>query len=200
MDLIVQLTVYPAAVTTLIQAPKSATSTTVTWARSLNAIGYQVFVNGQLLCSTLVTKCDVAMLVGPKSKIELVALGNDGTTSVSTIAAYAPTKPIEIGAVNFAAGKSKLDATAKKSLLAFVAEMKALGFTSVTIVGHVDSKKPSSAARALATARAKATLSFLADYLKVTMKVVAQSSSGVISSTKTKAGQALNRRAALLVK
>jgi outer membrane protein OmpA-like peptidoglycan-associated protein len=200
VDLIVQLTVYPAAVTTLIHSPKSATTTTVTWASSPNAIGYQAFVNGKLLCSTMATQCNVAQLVGPKSKIEVVALGNDGTVSARTVAVYAPAKPVEIGAVNFAANKSTLDATAKKNLLAFVAVMKAEGFTLVTIVGHLDSKKPTAAAKALATARAKATLTYLSKYLKITMEVAAQSSSDVISSTKTKSGQALNRRAALLVK
>jgi outer membrane protein OmpA-like peptidoglycan-associated protein len=199
VELVVELTVNPAAVSTLIQVPKSAMATSVTWATSPNSIGYQVFVNGKLLCSTATTQCNIAQLLGPNSKIEVLAVGNDGTISLKTVAVYASVRPIEIGAVNFAVNKSMLDSAAKKSLLAFVAVMKAQGFTSISIVGHLDSKKPSSAAKALATARAKATLSFLAKYLKVTMKVVAQSSSDVISSNKTKAGQALNRRVALLI-
>jgi outer membrane protein OmpA-like peptidoglycan-associated protein len=63
----------------------------------------------------------------------------------------------------------------QKEAARVLAVMKTQGFTSVTIVGHVDTKKPSRAAKALAAARAKATSSFLAKYLKVTMKVVAQS-------------------------
>jgi outer membrane protein OmpA-like peptidoglycan-associated protein len=184
----------------LIQAPTSATVTTVTWATSPNAIGYQVSVNGKLSCSTVTTQCKVPQLLGPKSRIEVIALGNDGTASLNSIAIYAPLKPIEISAVDFAVNKSILDSAAKKVLLAFVTKIKAPGFTSVTIVGHVDSKTASKAAKALATARAKATLGYLSKYLKVTMKVVAQSATDVIASNKTKAGQALNRRVALLIK
>jgi outer membrane protein OmpA-like peptidoglycan-associated protein len=180
VDLIVQLTVNPAAVTNLIQSPTSATSSTVTWTSSSNAIGYQIFVDGTLICLTLRTQCNVAQLTGPKSKIEVVALGNDGTVSAGTVAVYAPAKPVEIGAINFTTNKSALDAASKKRLLALVAVMKAHRFTSMTIVGHFDSKKPSRAAKALATARAKATLSFLAKYLKVTMKVVVLGSSGTV--------------------
>jgi outer membrane protein OmpA-like peptidoglycan-associated protein len=200
VHLIVELTVNPAAVRNSTHVPKSANSTTVTWTRSPNAIGYQVLIDGKRLCSTSATECNAPRLVGPNSKIEVTAFGNDGTISARTLAAYVPVKPVEISSVNFASSSSVIDATAKKKLLAFIALFKAQGFRSISIVGYTDNQGEAKGSAALATARAKSTRNFLAKYLKVPMQIDAQGIKAPIASNKTKAGQAQNRRAAVLVK
>lgn len=196
----VSLTVNPAPVGQSIQVPKGAKSTTVTWSTSPNAIGYQVLANGKLLCTTTLSQCDVPQLLGPKAVIQIIATGGDGTTSIKTVAIYALNKPMEVSAVNFAANKSALDSATKKRLLAFVALVKTQGFTSVTITGHADGPGSTKSNVALSKARAKATLNFLAKYLKVSIKMVAHGVREPVASNKTKAGQATNSRIALLVK
>lgn len=196
----ISLTVAPAPVVQPMRQLTGATSTTVSWLPSPNASGYEVRVSGKLVCTTELGQCVVPGVLGPKSKIEVVATGGDGISSVSVLAAYTPGPAVEISAVNFAANSTAIDSSAKSRLLGLVALVKAQGFTSVTLVGHVDSLPPSKAAAVLATARAKATLKFLAKYLKVSTKIATQSAADPIASEPTKAGQAANRRVAVLVR
>ena len=196
----ISLTVAPAPVVQPMRQLTGATSTTVSWLPSPNASGYEVRVAGKLVCTTELAQCVVPGVLGPKSKIEVVATGGDGISSVSGLAAYTPGPAVEISSINFAANSAAIDSSAKSRLLALVALVKAQGFTSVTLVGHVDSLPPSKATAVLASARAKATLKFLAKYLKVSTKIATQSAADPIASEPTKEGQAANRRVAVLVR
>ena len=198
-SLTVSLTVAPATVDKPTRQLSGATSTTVSWLPSPNANGYQVLVAGKLVCTTQLLQCLVPRALGPKSKIEVIATGGDGINSLPALAAYAPGAAIEVSSANFAAKSSTLDSSAKSKLLALAALVKAQGFTSVTLVGHVNSLPPSKATAALASARAKAALIFLSKYLKVATKIAVQGADEPIASETTKAGQAANRRVAFRV-
>jgi outer membrane protein OmpA-like peptidoglycan-associated protein len=220
----VMVEVDPARVTQTVQAPINSNSTAVSWVASPNATGYQIFVNGQLICETISIRCAVPKLLGPKAKIEVQATGNDGTISSRTLAAYSPAKPVEVAAVNFAERSAVIDSMAKKKLLTFVRLIRDQGFTSVVITGHTDNQGGSQGSAALSQARAKATFKFLSTYLVLvknqnapqtviystgsntakavisSLTIVAQGLRDPVASNKTKAGQAANRRAALLVR
>ena len=175
--------------------PTAATNTNLGWQKSPNATGYKVYVNGKLVCETTATACNVKQILGPKAKITVVALGNDGTVSKQTLPVYAPKKPIPVLIVNFDVSKYTITPTAKKKLDAFVKMMKEQGFTRVVIEGHTDNQGGSSGATALSRNRARVVSEYLDDYLTVKFSKAQFGEKRPTKSNATKAGQAANRRA-----
>jgi outer membrane protein OmpA-like peptidoglycan-associated protein len=199
--ILVPVTVLPAAPKVGSFTPKDPKHTTLVWESSPNAIGYQVHINGVLACVVeSVSLCTVNRILGPANRIEVTALGNDGTLSTKTINAYAPDRFISLVTVRFAPNKAGLSNTATKSLTLFVKLMLREGFTSVKVRAYTDSQGGARNAASLSSRRAQAVAKFLSKYLRVTIVSVPRGLKDPVASNLTTIGQALNRRATAAVR
>jgi outer membrane protein OmpA-like peptidoglycan-associated protein len=189
----------PAVVNAGKQVPLSAKSTRLTWVPALDAVSYQVKVNGVVVCKGTTTTCKVPSLLGPKAKIQVESLNASGGITTTTLPVYAPKKPVPALSVNFAESSAALTPLAIRKLDGFVALMKAQGFTRVVIEGHTDGQGGSKGARALSDRRAKAVAGYLDRFLTVKIAQVPQGETKPVASNATSAGQAKNRRADIAV-
>jgi outer membrane protein OmpA-like peptidoglycan-associated protein len=137
----------------------------VTWAPSQSeVVGYIVTVNSQPTCFSMTTSCEINQLIGPKTKVAVIAQGNDNTFSTSApLPAFKPTRPVPALVVNFAVASSILSPKFKADLRDLAKVMVKAGFTKVDIAGHTDStgQKIGYDNQQLSDARAKATLTYL---------------------------------------
>jgi len=165
----VPMIVNPKPVTTAATTPESRSNTNVNWTPSPNAISYQVLNNGVAVCTSTSTACSIPKILGPKSKLEVVALGNDGTISSQVIPAYISGKPIPVLDVKFALGSANISKGEVKKLQGFIKLMNEQGFTKVSISAFTDGVGGASGAKALSTARAKAVARYLDRFLDVSL-------------------------------
>lgn len=174
---------------------KALRETIVTWEAAAGAIRYDVDMDGKQICSTSATACAVNEIVGPKSKIEVTAIGNDETKSAPRISPYAAEKPFAIQTLPFAINKSVLSSASKRDLDEVVAIVKAKGFTKMVIDGHTDSTWPKVNA-ALSKSRAQAVVVYLKKYLPdVNFTLQGYAATKPRATNATTQGKALNRRA-----
>lgn len=128
------LTVLPEPVKATAATPKSSSTAGITWEKSPNAQKYEVFVNGKRICSTSSDGCNFNSLVGPKDKVEIVALGGDQTKSEKVQVDYQPEKPVLVNRiVGSTRIKSTLTTTDKSALNRVIALIKKHGFTDVVL-------------------------------------------------------------------
>jgi uncharacterized repeat protein (TIGR02543 family) len=175
--------------------------TSIKWDPSPSqVVKYVVEVNGVEVCQTATTTCKVPDAVGPKSKIEVTAIGNDNTKSEVTLPAYTPEKPVPALVVNFAESSAKLTTKAKKELEKIAAIISREGYTRLVVDGHTDSQGGQKNASSLSTARAKATKSYLEQLLpNVNFVLSGKGLEAPVASNKNEQGRAANRRAELRV-
>ncbi|MFM8628208.1 MAG: OmpA family protein, partial [Candidatus Nanopelagicus sp.] len=137
----------------------------INWAPSQSeVVGYVVTVNQQPVCFSITTNCQINQLIGPKTKVAVIAQGNDNTFSTPVaLPAFKPTRPIPALVVNFAVASSVLTPKFKADLRDLAKVMVKEGFTKVDIAGHTDStgQAVSYNNQRLSDARAKATLNYL---------------------------------------
>lgn len=182
----------PSAETT----PTSKSSTSVSWEVSPNAISYKVVLNGRPLCESTTSSCSIPKILGPKSKMEVVTLGNDGTVSSQVLPAYTPSKPIPVLDVKFSLGSSAITKTELKKLKTFIRLMNEQGFTKVSIAAFTDGFGGASGSKALSGARAKAVARYLDEYLEVSIKPVGK---GISPTAKGSKPDANSRKAEVAV-
>jgi Fibronectin type III domain/IPT/TIG domain/OmpA family len=156
----------PAAATT----PVSRDATSVTWEPSPNAVSYKVVLNNQELCTSSTTSCSIPKILGPRSKMEVITLGNDGTVSSQVLPAYTPGRPIPVLDVKFGLGSSSITRTEIAKLRSFVSLMNEQGFTRVAITAFTDGVGGISGAKSLSSARAQSVARFLDRFLNVELK------------------------------
>ena len=175
--------------------------TSIKWDPSPSqVVKYVVEVNGVEVCQTATTTCKVPDAVGPKSKIEVTAIGNDNTKSEVTLPAYTPEKPVPALVVNFAESSAKLTTKAKKELEKIAAIISREGYTRLVVDGHTDSQGGQKNASSLSIARAKATKSYLEQLLpNVNFVLSGKGLEAPVASNKNEQGRAANRRAELRV-
>ena len=153
----------PTAIQKVGETPKPGL--VVTWAPSQSeVVGYIVTVNSQPTCFTMTTSCEINQLIGPKTKVAVIAQGNDNTFSTSApLPAFKPTRPVPALVVNFAVASSILSPKFKADLRDLAKVMVKAGFTKVDIAGHTDStgQEVGYDNQQLSDARAKATLTYL---------------------------------------
>ena len=190
--LLVPVMIDPLPVASARAVPTTSKKSKITWTPVVNAVKYELAVNGKVVCSSTATTCAVPALLGPKARVELTTLGNDGTKSMSVAPAYVPGKPVPALAVNFGRSQTALTAAAKKQLDAFVMLMKEQGFTEVTMQAFTDLPTTTSRARALTSSRNKAVTAYLSKFLEV--KLVAA------PAKRSATGRAADRRVELAVR
>ena len=121
--------------------PVSSKSTNVEWKPSPSqVVEYQVQVNGKVACESTTTTCNVKALIGPKTNVQVLAIGNDNTISEAAKPVYVATKPIPALVVNFATASSALTPKAIKDLKAIAKVIKTEGFTKLVVEGHTDNQ------------------------------------------------------------
>lgn len=190
-------------------SPRATSGTTIVWDPSENATGYEVWLvlksaSGRsaqsesrvLLCTATSTSCSVDRLVGRSSTLELVATGNDGTRSTSTLPTYRSATFTRALNVMFGADSSRLTAMSRVELdlLAFVILTE--GFREVHITSHISSNVSSRSGRNLSLNRARAVSQYLSRLVGTDVKVTFESLVNVrpVASNNTTAGREANRR------
>jgi uncharacterized repeat protein (TIGR02543 family) len=176
VETFVEVVIAPTPVTTpqiaQVEAPpiqkpeeKPKPGITISWNPSLSeVVGYVVKVNSETVCFAMTTSCEITQLIGPKSKVEVLAQGNDNTfSSPVPLPAFKPARPIPALVVNFAVASAVLSPKFKTDLRNLAKVMVKEGFTKVDITGHTDStgQQVSYDNQKLSDARAKATLTYL---------------------------------------
>lgn len=177
---------------------------TITWNPSPSQVTeYIVKVNSKQVCVTTETSCDVKELIGPKSKVEVVAAGNDNTFSNPTrIPAFKPSRPVPALVVNFATASSVLTPKFKADLRALAKVMVREGFTKVNIAGHTDTagRITNYDNQKLSEARSKVTMAYLKRFVpKLVADTGAYAYERLAADESTPEGMYTNRRAEVAV-
>jgi outer membrane protein OmpA-like peptidoglycan-associated protein len=188
--------VNPKAVTSAETTPESRSQTNVTWQSSPNATSYKVMLNAKPICTSSSTTCSIPSILGPKSKLEVVALGNDGTVSSQVLPTYVPSKLIPVLDVKFSLGSSSISRNQIKKLNDFVSMMNEQGFTRVSITAFTDGVGGASGAKKLSTARAKSVARYLDRFLDVSLGA---SGKGIFSNARGSKSDANSRKAEVAV-
>ena len=173
---------------------------TITWGAGKDAATYTVLVDGKSACSVAALTCEVAKLLGPKSVVTVTSVAAGGRTSAAVPAAYvAPGSPQVLTVVNFDSARAVLKSAETAKLRAFAAQIKAAGFTSLTVFGHtdsvggVDNKK-------LSVSRANSTITYLKKLLPGVKFVLSGFAAGEpVADNSTAEGKAANRRAEVFI-
>lgn len=195
------VTVLPLPPVNPVAKPVSEEKTRITWARSPNAIGYEVKQDGKLLCKTSATSCEVAFVVTKEPALEIISLGRDKTVSQPVKATITdPPAPVKIIpdvalVINFDTNKYNIDAKDRALIEGFAKDVVKYGYKEVDISGHTDSRGGVDN-NVLSMNRAKASRDYLLS-LVPTLKVTINGYADVINvaSNNTAAGMAANRRA-----
>lgn len=198
---IVPVTVLPLVPVTRTYGATSLTSSKFMWNKSPNAISYDVFVDDIRVCKAVTTlTCNAKLLTGPKSRVQIIANGNDVTVSEITPMTYkAGSTPIVMVIVNFDSAKFVIKSRDKVRLQAFALLAKKYGFTHVRIFGHTDSDGGINN-KVLSNNRSKATLNYLKALLPgVTFTLGGSADKKPAATNSTAAGKATNRRAEVTV-
>jgi uncharacterized repeat protein (TIGR02543 family) len=165
-------------------------------------IRYEVLINGKKSCESVSASCAINQLIGPKSKLEVVAVGNDDTRSVSAPIKVAYQKPVVALVVNFAVGSSALTPSYRADLRALARVIKKEGFTRIQVEGHTDTQGTTIGYdnQTLSDARSRATRAYLLR-LVPGLKFVTKANSFLqpAADNETPIGQFTNRRAEVKV-
>jgi uncharacterized repeat protein (TIGR02543 family) len=177
-------------------APVTIGRSAIAWSSTPSqVVSYEVAVNNKVVCTTTTTTCSVPSLIGPKSKVTLVAIGNDETESVPQVVPYVAKAPIPALKVNFATGSAVLTAAQKTEIAAIAKVIKSEGFTRLVVNGFTDSRGSATLNAALSKARASAVVAYMQTLLpSVAVKAGAKGSANPVASNANANGQAANRR------
>lgn len=129
----VDIVVNPKPVETAKTSPLSSKLTTVQWTPSPNAISYVVTLNGKEICNTSDSSCQIPKIIGPKSEVAILALGNDGTISVEILPAFVSNRPIPVQTVGITTSSNELSAKELARLKEVLQLVKEEGFNRVAI-------------------------------------------------------------------
>ena len=165
-------------------------------------VKYQVLINNKIACESATNSCALPKLVGPKSKVEIVAVGNDETRSIPEPLKIEYKKPIVALVVNFPVGSSALSSRYRADLRGLARVLVREGFTRIQIDGHTDTQGVTIGYdnQVLSDARSRATRAYL-QRLVPGLKFVTSANSyqTPAADNETPQGQFTNRRAEVKV-
>lgn len=174
--------------------PQANGTSLVSWQAASGATQYLIDMNGKQVCRSTQTTCTIERLVGPRDLVVVRAANTAGTAEASEAASYVTaSRALQLFTVNFAAGSSTLTAKARTALEKAIKQMKLLGYTELSIVGHTDNREAKAAA--LSLARAKSVAAFVGRALDVTFVTSGKAAMSPLTTNSTIAGRAANRRA-----
>jgi len=159
----------PATNVVITVAPEEKTQTIKFDPSPSQVVEYEVQVNGKTVCEGTSTSCNPGVLIGPKTKVELITVGNDDTRTSVLLPSHTPPQPVPALTVYFNVGSAKLTRAEIRKLDQFIAEVKSAGFNRVVLEGHTDVQGATSGFNnlALSNSRARQTAAYLNRSLKV---------------------------------
>jgi len=157
----VSVLVAPASPTDVAVRPVSATATRISWQPSPSAHGYEVKIDGQIVCRTTDTGCTVDSLVGAHANVVVTATGNAGTRSLQTVGHFTPNKPVLLAVVHFATDSYELSAVATRILDATQTKIRRYGFAHAILKCHTDNVGSLTYDMALSERRCEAVVRYL---------------------------------------
>ena len=197
------ITINPEPAPKVLFTPASITRTSLGWSKSPteSVQKYEVSINGKLVCETVSTTCSVNKLIGPKTKVAVTAIGNEGTRSEVETGKYSPNKKVKVFTINFDEEKWDFTPTAIKKLNTYIEIIKREGFTQAFVQGYTDSQGRESTSLPLSKKRATVTTKYLSDRLpEVLFKWFALGQSNPLRKGLDPEDFAANRRAEIYVK
>ncbi|CAB5241218.1 unannotated protein [freshwater metagenome] len=176
--------------------------TVITWTASPSSttVGYEIYYNGALACTSKVLTCTANRLIGPKSKMGVVAIGGTKTRSDEMIPVYKGGAYALALTVYYDTAKADLKLINKKALDQLIKYIKQEGYTQIFVSGHTDPRL-NKVNLALSKARANAVIAYLTPRLKnVRYYGTALADKKQVKGASSKLSLALSRRAEILVK
>ena len=128
-----ELVVNPKPVEAPRAIPVSKNLSNIKWNKSPNAVEYVIKINGEEICRTAQSSCSLPRIIGPKTKITVTALGNDGTASESKLPVFVSEKPIPVTSLKVAGLNSSLTQSEIQKLKEIVDLVRKEGFTKVAV-------------------------------------------------------------------
>ena len=104
-------------------------------------------------------------LIGPKTQVDVTAIGNEGTRSTVEAGKYSPNKRVKVFTINFDEEKWEFTPTAIRKLNTYIDIIKSEGFTEAFVLGYTDSQGSPSTSMPLSRKRATVTTKYLKDRL-----------------------------------
>lgn len=167
----------------------------------VNAIGFNLYVNDRLSVSGSSSSTIIKLIVGPKDRSAVVALGNDGTRSNPSPVLLSQ-NPISLANINFSSDSYQLTAETKRLLDKVAVIVIKHGFTKVDLIGYVDSQGSKASWITLSNNRAKMVKTYMTGKLKgrgVTITNAGRAQTEAVGSNSSATGRALNRRVEIRV-
>ncbi|MDP1721057.1 MAG: InlB B-repeat-containing protein [Candidatus Nanopelagicaceae bacterium] len=166
-----------------------------------NAVGFQLYENGKFILSGKSNSANLKSIVGPKDRVDVVAVGKDGSKS-----APSPVKlskdPISLANINFNTDSYQFIGPATKILDQVASVMLKHGYTKLEIWGYVDTQGSKASWIVLSKNRALAVKNYMTKKLLgsgITIKNAGRAQTQAVGNNNTAAGRALNRRVEIRV-
>jgi outer membrane protein OmpA-like peptidoglycan-associated protein len=191
-----KIIVNPVAPAAVGFTPVSFKRSAISWTPSSSKVtGYEIAVNGKVVCKTTKSTCPISALIGPNSKVTITALGNEETSSDPVLVPYVARAPIPALKVNFASASATLSEFQNTEIRTVSTLIREQGFTKLEIFGFADSRGSKVLNDKLSQARAIAVADLMRKLLpKVSVNVAALGVSKPIGDNAKPKGQAQNRR------
>lgn len=194
VEVTIPVLVNPGEAATVRHTPTAAKRTVISWARVANATGYQVVLDGRVVCRTTSTTCNIPALLGPSANLVVISQGDDNTVAQGTVSGYAPKKAIPALNVYFGVNSAVVTTAERAKIIKFAQTVKNQGFKQIRLDGHTDGQGGASNSLRLSTNRTNAVALILAEYVSVKITKRASGEKKPVASNATAAGQAKNRR------
>jgi hypothetical protein len=167
-----QLSIIDSATSLL---PSPGIGTRIEWKTVELADGYEVWLinsgsadlRRRLICRvSSVSFCEVSTLLGPRHRLEIIAIGKDGTLSPSVVLRYRINRKVPALKTMFRTDSWKLSSSARRELRKFAAAVRVGGFRRIHLAGHTDRRGGLIDMRYLSEARNRAVRRYLQQQLK----------------------------------
>lgn len=165
--------------------PQGATRTHAQWLAGAHATTYEVRVNGSAVCTTSALMCNLALLLGPNSTVEVVAINASGRAPATALA-FTMSAPVRALLLHFPDNSAFITAQNRTLLRTWTVKLGALGYRHVSVYTHNDSAVSAKSALRLSRRRASAVIAFMRAWLAASY---ATHASGSLSSTQVESAQ-----------
>lgn len=197
------ITVNPDPTPKVLVRPTAINRTALGWTKSPteSVQKYEVRVNNKLVCETEATTCAVKQLIGPKTKVDVTAIGSEGTRSSVQLGQYSPNKRVKVFTINFDEEKWDFTPTAIQKLNGYIEIIQREGFNQAFVLGYTDSQGSPSTSVPLSRKRATNTTKYLKERLPgIVFKWFAFGEADPLRKGLNPEDFAVNRRAEIYVK
>jgi outer membrane protein OmpA-like peptidoglycan-associated protein len=181
--------------------PVTMINSTLTWGPSATAgVTYEAYYNGAKVCTTSATQCAVERIIGPASKVTVLAVNRFGNKSGVTTLVYKFDKPIIAVTVYFDVDKSIISKAQRREVLRVSNILKREGFSTFVVRGYTDSDASAAYNKALSNRRSVALNKLASTVLEAgDFTVTGKGFEDPAAPNTTPKGKSLNRRSVLYI-